>query len=331
MKNKSLTLFCLLSCVLFFLTITHTLIGSKIYTLHTLTTFFTNYGVDSAHPILFSIRFPRTATVILLGSMLSVAGLLSQRLTKNPIATPQVLGLNAAVVFVIITIQVFFPLLNPLIPFFSLCIIGLIFSVVAFLHYQSNETLIKISLIGMMFGLVFTSLTQMILFSNEESQDRLFFWLVGGVNHAAWETVMLILPYALIGLTLSFLYRHSIEMLQFDEEMLKSLGVSIQKLQLTVIFIIGILTIGAVSFCGPIAFIGLITPHVVQRFQFKSFASIVLFNIIIGAIILLIADILAKLIFWPQEVYVGVMSALIGSIFFFFIILKQQGVRTDEK
>lgn len=306
------------------MTITHLLVGSTFYSLHTLVSLFSHQD-QTTSAILYTIRLPRTITVILCGSALATAGLLSQRLTKNDIATPHVLGLNASVVFIVILTTLCFPHFTRLIPFLSLSIILLLFFTFSFFNHQASDKTIQLSLFGMVLSMVFTSLTQIILFSNEENQEYFFFWLVGGVNHATWETVITLSVYTLSGLFICLIYRNQIDMLKFDDVMLKSLGLSLKRLQFTVICVIAILTTGVVSLCGPIAFIGLITPHLVKHLRPRSFSMTLLLNILLGAILLLVADSLAKLIFWPQEIYVGVLSALIGSIFFFYILFHQQG------
>lgn len=290
---------------------------------------FTDTNSQNAH-ILFSIRIPRTLTVILCGSALAVAGLLSQRLTKNPIATPQILGINSLVVLVVIVIHTFLPTLIFFTPLFTFISALLLMLLIAFLHFRSQENITQLSLIGTSLSLVFISITQIILFTNEELQDSLFFWLVGGVNHATSETVLSLLPYIIISFFIIILNLKSIDMLKFDDEMLKTLGVSTQKIQIYMVIAIALLTIGVVSLCGPIAFVGLVTPHLVSKLQLQNFTFTFILTLIWGAIFLLFADLLAKLIFYPNEIYVGIMSAFIGAFFFFFIILKPQGVTQHE-
>ncbi|MGL4662819.1 MAG: FecCD family ABC transporter permease [Culicoidibacterales bacterium] len=317
------------TCLLIILIISHLSIGQVTLDPSELFTYFFNKSLDTKAQILFSIRLPRTITVILCGMGLAVSGLLSQRITKNPIATPQILGLNSAVVLIVITIQLFIPSLIFMTPILTLFPILLLICFITFLHFKSQENITQISLIGMALSFVFISITQIILFTNEEARDSLFFWLVGGVNHATSNTVWALLPYIIISFFIIITNCRSIDMLKFSDEMLQTLGVSIIKLQTRVIFVIALLTVGIVSLCGPIAFVGLVTPHIVSKFKLQYFSSIFFFTLIWGAIFLLFADLLAKIIFFPNEIYVGVMSALIGSFFFFFLILSQKGVNNN--
>lgn len=315
---SSLFLLCLLSYL-------HVAIGIHFYSLSDIIKSFLTKESE-AYTIISTIRIPRTITVIIAGMALSIAGFLSQVLTRNPIATPQVLGINSLVVFLSVFIQITVPFLIFATPFISLSFVFIFSLIIAFLQYQTNQNIIQISLIGMAFNLIFVSFTQLIIFTNEEYQEDLFFWLVGGVSHATWQTVITLIPYSSLSLLLVFLYRHSIHMLIFDEEMLETLGVSTKKIQSITIVIIALFVVGVVSLCGPIAFVGLVVPHIVSVFKQQNFLFIVFLTGVFGSIFLLLADLLAKIIFFPQEIYVGVMSALIGSLFFFFILIYSEKV-----
>lgn len=313
---------CIIALAAFLLTAyLHLVIGIHFFSFNDIITSFFENNTDTS-VIIMTIRIPRTLIVILAGSALSVAGFLSQLLTKNPIATPQVLGINSLVVFVSILIQIIIPALAFLTPVIAIIAVFILAFVIAFFQYQAHQNMTQISLIGIAFNLVFASLTQLMIMTNEEQQSQLFFWLVGGVNHATWATVFTLLPYIALSFIIILVTRRSIEMLQFDEEMLSSLGVSIKRTQIITILAIALLVVGVVSLCGPIAFVGLVVPHFTRRFQIQSFSLALFFNSIFGAIFLLLADTASKLIFFPQEIYVGVMSALIGSLFFFLILLQ---------
>lgn len=307
--------------LLLFIAYLHVVIGVHLFSFNDIVELFFTKDTD-VYAIITTIRLPRTFTVIFAGSALAIAGFLSQLLTKNPIATPQVLGINSLVVFVSIFIQVTLPALSLFTPLIAIGAVFLFACIIAFFHYQSQQSMTQISLIGIAFNLVFASVTQIIIMATEEQQEQLFFWLVGGVNHATWSTVLTLLPYIAISFIIILFAKRSIEMLQFDEEMLTSLGVSIKRTQIVTILAIALLIVGVVSLCGPIAFVGLVVPHVTRRFTPHSFSHSLLLNGLFGAIFLLLADVAAKLIFFPQEIYVGVMSALIGSLFFFLILLK---------
>lgn len=274
--------------------------------------------------IIRTIRLPRTLLVILAGSALAVAGYLSQLLTKNPIATPQILGINALVVLVAILVQLCIPFAVLFLPLFAILAVFALSMGIAFLHFQSNQNITHISLIGTAFNLLFISLTQMLMFINEDYQEQFFFWLVGGVNHATWITTISLLPYIVLGIGIPLFYRHSIDMLKFDEDTIKSLGVSLRKTQLITILAITLLVVGVVSLCGPIGFVGLVVPHFVRRLSQTSVVANIFLNMLCGAIFLLLADIIAKLLFYPQEVYIGVISAIIGSITFFIILFQME-------
>lgn len=311
--------------VLIFITViaalTHFVVGTRFFTPQEVISAFSKQNGE-AYTILSTIRLPRTIVVILAGSSLSIAGFLSQTLTKNPIATPQILGMNSLVVLVAILIQIFVPVISFLTPLVAIIAVFCLALCIAFLHYQSSQSITQISLIGMAFNLVFMSISQMIMFVNEEYQEQFFFWLVGGVNHATWSTVFSLIPYFVVSIFIIIFYARSIDMLKFDEEMLQTLGVSTTKIQFIVILAIALFVVGVVSLCGPIAFVGLVVPHFVKRLKKQRFLVNIFLNAICGSLFLLIADIVAKVLFFPQEVYLGVISAMIGSLLFFLILLQ---------
>lgn len=175
------------------------------------------------------------------------------------------------------------------------------------------------TLAGAAIAALFSSLTQGMLTLNEQSLDQALFWLAGSVQGRDLDILVAVFPYILIGLVASLLIGKQINVLAMGEDLAKGLGQKTWLIKVLAALTIVLLAGGAVAVAGPIGFIGIIIPHVARWMVGIDYRWVIPYSGMLGAVLLLIADIGARYIIMPAEVPVGVMTAFIGVPFFIYI------------
>lgn len=290
---------------------------------------FNNYDpLNLQHVIVQTTRISRTVLALIIGACLAVAGALMQALTRNALASPSLFGINAGAMFSIVIFSSFINLTR-IQDYMYLAMFGATIAacLVYFLGTTKNGQLhtLKFVLAGAAISALFTALTQAMLVIDQESLDSILFWLAGSISDRQLNVVAPLFPFLCIGLLLSLLLALPINILMAGEEIAKSLGQKTVLLQIIMGLIIILLAGGAVAIAGSIAFVGLIVPHIVRLIVSKQHQWLLPGCIIYGALLLVISDLIARVIIFPQEIPIGVMTALFGGPVFIYLI--RQGMR----
>jgi iron complex transport system permease protein len=289
---------------------------------------FTSFDGSNEHIIIQNVRLPRSLIGAVVGACLAVAGALMQALTKNPLASPDVFGISAgAGFFLVIGVSIFY--VDSLQAFTWIAFAGAAFTafVVYFIGSFGREGLtpMKLTLAGAAMAGLFASLTQGLLVVNESALDQVLFWLAGSVQGRKLESLHTILPYVIPALILSMIMAQKINVLTMGEAVAKGLGQRTGFVKLLAALIIIVLGGGAVAVAGPISFIGIVIPHFARFLVGHDHRWIIPYSAVLGGALLVIADILARFIIMPEEVPVGVMTALIGTPVFVYIARRGFG------
>ncbi|GAA0415573.1 MAG: FecCD family ABC transporter permease [Bacillota bacterium] len=281
---------------------------------------------STSHSIIQELRLPRTLAGVLVGASFAVAGAMMQGMTRNPLADPGILGINAGAVFMVAICFALFPGMsyNGLILF---SFIGAGVSVVLVFGISSMGkgvvTPVKIVLAGAAVTAFFTALSEGIGIYFSLSQD-LAFWFAGGIAGVKWTQLKLMFPWVLGALIAAMLLSKSITILSLGDDVAKGLGQR-TKLVRAAGFIIVLLIAGvAVAVAGPIGFVGLIVPHIARFFVGVDYRLIIPCSAVIGGFLTCIADIGARMINAPQETPIGALFALIGVPFFLYVARKER-------
>jgi len=282
--------------------------------------------------ILTSIRLPRTVLVLLTGAALGGSGAAYQGLFRNPLADPYLIGvasgagLGAVLVMSIQWPYSFWGLL--VIP--ASAFIGALLTV--FLVYvlaRVGKTVPTTNLIlaGVAFGSFATALTTYMMLRSTNELHRAIAWLNGGSSQAGWEPVLTILPYLTIGLGSLLLSGHPLNLLQYGDDQAQQMGLPVTRVRTLILMAASLATAAAVSFSGIIGFIGLIVPHVMRLWFGADYRRLLPLSLIGGAGALLLADVIARSVMTPQELPVGIVTALVGVPFFLWVLrrAKNQG------
>lgn len=286
---------------------------------------FTNYNGSNEHIIIKTVRLPRALIAAAVGASLAVAGAILQVLTKNPLASPSLLGINAgASFFIVCAVSVFsvqslqaFTWIAFLGAAVTACLVFIIASI-----GREGLTPIKLTLGGVAIGAVFSSFTQGLLVLNEALLDEVLFWLAGSVQGRKLEMLISVLPYLIIAWFGAAMMTGKLNILLLGDDVSRGLGQRTQLVKGILILIVILLAGSAVAVAGPIGFVGIIVPHVARAFVGIDYRWVLPYSAILGGILLVAADIGARYILMPQEVPVGVMTAAIGTPFFIYIARK---------
>jgi iron complex transport system permease protein len=275
------------------------------------------------------VRFPRSLIAAFVGACLGVSGAIMQSITRNPLSSPSILGVNAGASFFVV-VGVVFLSVQSLQSYMWLSFAGASFAflLVFLLSSAGREGLtpLKLTLAGSAITALFASFTQGLLVLNETALDQVLFWLAGSVANRPLDLLVSALPYMAIALTATFLRAKELNVLSIGDDVAVGLG----QRTIWIKFFFGtcavILAGCAVAVAGPIGFVGIIIPHLIRSLVGLDHRWILPYSAIGGAALLLLADIGGRYVLMPQELPVGVMTALIGVPFFIFVARRKLGI-----
>lgn len=291
----------------------------------TFTSLFTDNGV--AHAIVWELRLPRIAMAALVGAGLGLSGTVFQAVLRNPLASPYTLGIGAGAGFGAVVAIVLWAGPAPTLlvagsaVFFTLVSAFLILAV-AKMRRATSETMI-LSGIALMF--LFSSMTSFLQYiATMEQVQETVFWFFGSLSKAGWPEIAL--AAAMILLPAPFLFRMSwdFNLLAAGDESAKALGVRVDRLRLLATALASLITAGAVCFCGVIGFVGLVAPHITRMIIGGDHRYLFPCTALVGAVLVLSADTLGRTLWAPQVVPIGIVTALVGVPFFFYLVIKRR-------
>lgn len=283
-----------------------------------------SYSGSKQDLIIRTVRLPRVLLCILIGASMAISGLIMQNLTRNPLASPQILGINSGATLSVVVIMVFFPLLGYkakiLGAFLGAGVIGLFVHVIGTVK---NLSPLKITLVGISIQLFLSSITKSIMLFNESKTSDLVFWMIGGVHHAQFIHIMAILPWFILSIVLTILISNSMDTLKMGDSVAISLGENVKLTKTVATIVVILLSSSSVAIAGPISFVGLITPHIISKLGGRNFRQNFILCGIYGANLLLLSDIISKILKYPYESPVGTVTSFIGAVFYIFLANKE--------
>ena len=283
-----------------------------------------SYSGSKQDLIIRTVRLPRVLLCILIGASMAISGLIMQNLTRNPLASPQILGINSGATLSVVVIMVFFPLLGYkakiLGAFLGAGVIGLFVHVIGTVK---NLSPLKITLVGISIQLFLSSITKSIMLFNESKTSDLVFWMIGGVHHAQFIHIMAILPWFILSIVLTILISNSMDTLKMGDSVAISLGENVKLTKTVATIVVILLSSSSVAIAGPISFVGLITPHIISKLGGRNFRQNFILCGIYGANLLLLSDIISKILKYPYESPVGIVTSFIGAVFYIFLANKE--------
>jgi iron complex transport system permease protein len=285
---------------------------------------FRNYHGSVEELIVWTDRIPRTIIAVIVGASLAIAGTITQVLFRNPLTSETTLGINAGASFFMVVSLSFFPSwsLSQLI-WISFISSGVTFLLVFLIGKVQSP--LQLALAGTSIAALFSSLTQGFMVLDEQSLEQMLYWLTGSVEGRKLVDVMPVVSYLLFGLVLAIFLAGKLNIIALGEEISKSLGLSISIYKIVAGVAVVLLAGSSVAIAGPILFIGLLVPHLAKIIVGQDHRVVIPLAALLGSILLLSADILARAVMVQQVIPVGVMTAALGAPIFLYLVRKSWG------
>lgn len=279
-----------------------------------------------AESVLWNVRLPRIVLALLVGASLGCAGALMQGVFGNPLAEPGVIGISSgAAVGAVASIVFGLDFLgNWTVSAFAF-VAGLATVLVVYVMSRSGgrTEVVTLILTGIAVNAFAGALIGLFLFfADTAAVNQVAFWQLGSLAQATWPKVLAVLPCAALGLAVAPLYARRLDLLSLGERPARHLGVDVERLRVILILVIALLTAAAVSVSGIISFVGLVVPHLLRMVAGSGHRFLVPGSALLGALVLLAADLAARTVAAPAELPLGVLTALLGSPFFFWLLRR---------
>jgi iron complex transport system permease protein len=285
---------------------------------------------ESEHAVIWLIRAPRVLVAALVGAALAIAGAQMQGLFQNPLASPDVVGTSSGgalgAVFALATGLAARSLFY--IPVFSFVGALIALFVVYVIATQRGRTPVASLLLtgialNAMIGAATTFLITMTWIRYEVAQE-IIFWLLGGLDSRTWEHVWFASPFVAIGAAVSLIYARDLDLLLMGEEAASSLGVEVEQVKRIMLTSAALLTGAAVAVSGVVGFVGLVVPHIVRLLIGPAHRRLIPACALTGAVFLIFADLLARTLIRPEEIRLGIITAVFGAPFFLYLLVRRR-------
>ncbi|MEX3624861.1 FecCD family ABC transporter permease [Viridibacillus arvi] len=287
-------------------------------------------GNDFDRLVVIDFRLPRILIAAFAGMALAVAGAILQGMIKNPLASPDIIGISAGGGAAVVAFLAIFSDQNhsltvsiqwlPIAGFIGATLIGF---VVYFLAWKDGITPIRLVLIGIGVSAFMQAMTTLLMLLGpiyRASEANI--WITGSVSGASWEQVKMVVPWTILLLVISFFITRHLNVQELGDDTASNLGQPVQKMRFLLLLLSTCLVAGAIAFAGAIGFVGLMAPHIARRLVGSSFGVLIPTAASIGALLVMAADVIGRTAFSPLEVPAGVFTAAIGAPYFIYLLFR---------
>lgn len=320
-KSAVLIILILLSVISFFLSVG---IGAvKISPVDIVRSIF--YEQDSVnYQIIWNVRIPRTITAALVGISLSLSGAILQGVMRNPLASPNTIGVSSSAGFSALLILILFPNYYNLVPLgaFLGALLATLF--IYSLSYKNGALPTRLILAGVAVSSLFSAGSNGLMTFYPDRVQGVINFMVGGLSAITWKDINMILPYTILGIMILIFLPNRLNILILGDEIATGLGVNVERTRLIFIILSSILAGSAVSVVGLLSFVGLIVPHMTRMFIGSDYKYLFPGSIFFGASVVMICDTLSRVLLAPAEIPVGVIMSAFGAPFFLYLLRKKE-------
>ncbi|MEH1855770.1 MAG: iron ABC transporter permease [Nostoc sp.] len=289
-------------------------------------TAFTTFDGSTQHLIILTMRLPRLLTATLVGASLAVAGALMQGLTQNPLAEPGILGIESgaalAVVIVIFGFGISSSTLITFVALFGALVAALTVYFLGSLG-PGGATPLNITVAGAALTAMLSSITAGVLILSDRALEEIRFWLAGSLAGRDFNLFLTVMPWMIVGLLTAFALGRQLNALSLGEAIAQSLGQQTARVKVIITITVVILAGSSVALAGPIGFIGLVMPHISRGIVGLDYRIVLPFSALLGASMLVWADLGARWILRPQEIPVGIIMSLLGTPFLLYLVRRR--------
>lgn len=284
---------------------------------------FSNSFSEMQWQILMNIRLPRTIVAMLVGINLSLSGAILQAVMKNPLADPHIIGISSGAglfgIFAILVLGDASALVTPA------AFVGAMFAAVLIyiLAWKDGIRPIRVILAGVaVSAFLGAGISAMLIFNSEKVHGALLF-MVGGLSARSWSHVEILLPYTIIGTILTLISARHLNILQLGDEVAKGLGMRVNLTRTFLTAVAALLAASAVCVAGLLGFVGLIIPHTARLINGSDYKFLLPSTLFLGAAVVTTCDTIARTIFAPIELPVGILMAILGAPFFLYLLRRE--------
>lgn len=281
--------------------------------------------------IIFEIRLPRVLNAVLVGASLACSGLILQSLLKNNLAEPGLLGISSgaglgAILIFLLSSSIPFYFITPVSFVFAMSATLIVFIIAKGLNYKYTNFIHsnKIILAGIAINALLSSINGFLLIVGGKNVTQILFWLSGGLAGRGWDEFYMTFVFVIIGLAAAVLMAKELNILSLGEELAVSLGLNLKLVQRLSIVIASLLAASAVAVAGIVSFVGLIVPNIAKMLVGHDYRYAIPCSIILGALLMVFADTVSRMIILPSELPAGIVISFIGAPIFIWLIIKNK-------
>ncbi len=275
--------------------------------------------------IIWNVRFPRTVAAILVGVALSLSGAILQGVMRNPLAGPNIIGVSAGGGFFGLLIMIIFPNYFFLVPVGAFIGALLATTIIYFLAWKDGVMPSRLILAGVAISSIFGAGNNALMIFYPERVSGVLGFMVGGLSAITWKDVNMVYPFILMGVAASLVLPGRLNILLLGDEVATGLGMRVERTRLFAIVISSLLAGAAVSVVGMLGFVGLMVPHITRLFLGSDYRYLIPGSMLMGGTILLLCDTIARVLFAPMEIPVGIIMSALGAPFFLYLLRKGKG------
>lgn len=275
------------------------------------------------HYVLTAYRLPRLLLALFVGAALAVAGVLVQGIVRNPLASPEILGVNHAASLASVGALLLLPSLS-VIALPLLAFAGGMAGLILLRILANTSQPIKLALTGVAISACWASLTDYLMLSRLQDVNSALLWLTGSLWGRDWSFVTIAVPLLIVFLPLSLVFCRDLDLLALGDARATTLGVSVSRTRFWALLLAVAMTSTGVAVCGPISFIGLVVPHMMRSITGGRHRWLLPISALTGALLLVVADLLARIIHPPLELPAGVLTAIIGAPWFVWLLVRMR-------
>ncbi|MFC9288218.1 FecCD family ABC transporter permease [Streptomyces sp. NPDC057052] len=270
-------------------------------------------------------RVSRTVLGLLVGAALGLSGTVLQALTRNPLADPGLLGINAGASAAVVTAITFLGVTSVSgyvwFAFFGAAAVG---ALVWFLGGSRGATPVRLALAGTALSAALFGYVQAVMIMDKAALARMRFWTVGSLTSATNDTIWRVLPFLVVGMLLAFALARPLNAMAMGDDTAKALGAHLNRTRALSMLAATVLCGAATAACGPIVFVGLMVPHAVRSFTGPDLRWIMPYAAVLSPVLLLGSDVIGRVVARPSEVQVGIITALIGGPVFIHLVRRRR-------
>jgi iron complex transport system permease protein len=281
------------------------------------------FGTIDEESTVRDFELPRILNARLAGGSLAIAGAVIQGVIRNPLASPDIIGVTKGAGLAVVVVLLAYP--SAAVSYLpAAAFVGgvVAMAIVYLLAYRKGTTPVRLALVGIAVAATFEAIIRYVMIDKQQAVGTALVWLTGSLAHVDMTTVWEFLPWVLVLVPLCFAYSLKLDLLGLGDDLASGLGVSVERTRRTALLIAVLLASATVAVMGTIAFIGLIGPHIARRLVGSRHAVLLPASAGIGAVLVLVADAIGRGAHPPVEIPAGMITALIGAPYFVYLLSR---------